>query len=207
MPSLNFNGRSLADGALPRHSSPATSRLHERSCIRAGMLAEPRRGGGSGALRSAPPASRGLRSCWVPAGTPGLVGDKEVRGASGGARRDWGGPRGASRDGQPAVGYARCSYTPAVRALSRDGASLSCPSWEGLGPCQLSCLCSILPLPSSQALADPNPASPHLHCGMMLGHAGGLVPAPHVLGGCAGHWAGGRILIINQLLLESEQHL
>lgn len=87
--------------------------------------------------------------------------------------KGWGGPRGddPSWDGQPAVGYAQCSYTAAVRALSRDGASLSCPSWEGLGPCQLSCLCSILPLPSNRALADPNPVSLHLHCGMMLGHA------------------------------------
>lgn len=88
MPSLNFNGRSLADGALPRHRSPAASRVHERSCIQAGTLAVPRGGGGSGALRSAPPASRGLRSCWIPAGTPGLGGNKEIRGASGGARRD-----------------------------------------------------------------------------------------------------------------------
>lgn len=40
-------GRSLADGALPRHSSPAESRVPGRSCTQAGMLAVPRGGDGS----------------------------------------------------------------------------------------------------------------------------------------------------------------
>lgn len=158
MPSLSFS----AAEAWPMVPSRGTA-VRLRAASPGG--AAPRPGcsqcpGEGTALRSAPPASRGLRSCWIPAGTPGLGGGR----GSGSLRwgtKGWGGLRGASRDEQPEVGYDQCSYTPAVRALSRDRASLSCPSWEGLDPCQLSCLCSILPLPSSPALADPSPASPH----------------------------------------------
>lgn len=133
-----------------------------------------------------------------PLGPPSLAGSgvstAPVLGWAARARRDGVVPGEPVRGGHPGVGSARSSSivpSPPLQLGPRagDSVSLSCPSWEGLGPRQLSCLCSTPPLPGSLALARPSPASPILPwplCGMVLGWVGSSAPALRVPWGPCG---------------------
>lgn len=167
-----------ARGKLGRWCPPAA----QRCAAARGLLGSPLGWAGGGCPLGPPQPGR----LWgVHSPCPG-VGSEGTKG--------WGGPGGAGQGWAPWGGLrSELKHRPPpplqLGPRAGDSVSLSCPSWEGLGPRQLSCLCSTPPLPGSLALAHPSPASPILPwplCGMVLGWVGSSGPALRVPWGPCG---------------------